>query len=56
MGCCFNHALKCGTYCCFVCASCGVFYQMHEEGNLNLDIVKTWCQYTTEVVAEDITR
>ena len=56
MGCCVNRVLKCGTCCCFVCASCGVFYHMHEEGNLNLGIVKNWFRYTTEVVVEDMTK
>ena len=56
MGCCFERISKCANCYCFICASCGVFYHMHEEGNLNLDIVKNWCRYTSEVIAEDLTK
>lgn len=54
MGCCYNKLFKCAECYCYICASCGVFYHMYEEGNLDCDTVNCWCRYTTEVIIEDI--
>ena len=56
MGCCYERLFKCAECCCYICASCGVFYHMHEEGNLDCGTVKDWCDFTTGIIIQDITR
>ena len=56
MGCCYERLFKCAECGCYICASCGVFYHMHEEGNLDCGTVKDWCDFTTGIIIQDITR
>ena len=56
MGSCFYRIKKCGECCCYSCCMIGVFYHMHEEGNLTCEMVKSCCKTTTEIIIEDIKR
>ena len=48
MGNCTAKINCCAEWCCYFCCMSGIFYHMHEEGNLTCGMVKDCCQLSTE--------